>query len=242
MRDPYLYQDIDVLRNKYGIKSQKDADEMESEYTGWRLKQIAENPLQGNYDFQHLCDFHKWIFQDMYDWAGAPRTIDIEKSEPVLGGISVEYAKVSGIKDNAAIVLNKMKSIQWDKLNLNDKAMEFSKCMADLWKVHCFREGNTRTVITFCCQYAESKGIILDRTLFSENSMYVRNSLVAASAKFSDLGDKSNLEYLIRIVKDSIEKGNESNKSVRKKLECCKKKATDKAKIIKNEKIIENER
>ena len=63
---------------------------MEAEYASLGLKQIVENPLLGVYNFQHFCEFHRWIFQDMYEWAGEPRTIDVEKSEPALGGISIE--------------------------------------------------------------------------------------------------------------------------------------------------------
>lgn len=208
MLDPYLYSGMNVLKNKFNIKNQDDLDEMEAEYTSFRLKQIAENKLQGNYDFQHFCEFHKWIFQDIYDWAGVPRTIDMYKPEKVLGGISVEYAETEDIREMVSTVLGNMNNIRWSELSLDQKAEKFSSCIAELWKVHSFREGNTRTVITFCCQFAESQGFPLDRELFEKNSIYVRSALVAASAYFSDLGDKSNIEYLKRIVKDSIEKGN----------------------------------
>ena len=207
MHDPYLYPNTDILINKYGIKNERDLSEMEAEYTSIRIKQITETPLQGNYDFEHFCRFHRWIFQDIYEWAGVPRTIDIEKAEPVLGGISIEYSAVNDIEPMAKKALENMRAIPWENLNLEEKAEKFSKCMAKLWKVHCFREGNTRTVITFCCQFAESRGFPLDRTLFQKHSEYVRSSLVAASACFSDLGDRSKPEYLIRIVRDSIERG-----------------------------------
>lgn len=214
MLDPYLYSGMSVLKNKFNIKEQDDLDEMEAEYTSFRLKQIAENKLQGNYDFQHFCEFHRWIFQDIYDWAGVPRTIDMYKPEKVLGGISVEYTETENIKEMVFTALKNMNSIKWDELPLDQKAEKFSRSIAEIWKVHSFREGNTRTVITFCCQFAESQGFPLDRELFEKNSIYVRSALVAGSAYFSDLGDKSNIEYLKRIVKDSIEKGENSKESI----------------------------
>lgn len=238
MLDPYLYSGMNVLKNKFNIKNQDDLDEMEAEYTSFRLKQIAENKLQGNYDFQHFCEFHKWIFQDIYDWAGVPRTIDMYKPEKVLGGISVEYAETEDIREMVSTVLGNMNNIRWSELSLDQKAEKFSSCIAELWKVHSFREGNTRTVITFCCQFAESQGFPLDRELFEKNSIYVRSALVAASAYFSDLGDKSNIEYLKRIVKDSIEKGNV------KKIKNSKKRANERNKFNNNlsNKNKENER
>lgn len=244
MLDPYLYSGTNILKNKFNIKNQDDLEEMEAEYTSFRLKQIAENKLQGNYDFKHFCEFHKWIFQDIYDWAGVPRTINMYKPEKVLGGISVEYAEAENIKEVASTVLNNMKNIRWNELSLDEKSETFSKCMAELWKVHSFREGNTRTVITFCCQFAESQGFPLDRELFEKNSVYVRSSLVAGSAFFSDLGDKSNIEYLKKIVKDSIEKGEVNKKSISQKLIDCKIRADERNKLNykSSNKNIENER
>jgi len=65
-------------------------------------------------------------------------------------------------------------------------------------------EGNTRTVITFCCDFAEKNGFPLNRELFKDNSQYVRRALVAASAVFHDLGDLSQPQHLFQITLDAI--------------------------------------
>lgn len=202
--DPYMDRKNGVLKNKQGISNKKELEKIEADFTSLCMRELVENPVQGEFDFQHLCRIHERIFGDIYDWAGIPRMINIEKVEEALGGLSVEYANCDEIQREAGIVLKNMNAIQWEKLSVDEKAVRFSKCMADLWKVHSFREGNTRTTITFCCDFAESRGFGLDRTLFKENSVYVRKALVAASARFSDLGDLSKPEYLIRIVKDGI--------------------------------------
>lgn len=133
--------------------------------------------------------------------------IDIEKPERALGGLSIEYSQCDEIQRNASMVLVDMKKVDWEGLPLEQRAAEFSRYMADLWKVHPFREGNTRTTVTFCCDFAESRGFGLDRKLFKDNSEYVRTALVAASAKFSDdLGDRSQPEHLYRIIKDGMER------------------------------------
>jgi len=80
----------------------------------------------------------------------------------------------------------------------------FSKSLAHLWRVHPFREGNTRTITHFCCQYYDNQNVAINRKLFEENAAYLRSSLVAASAVFSDLGDRSDYSYLLRIVSDAI--------------------------------------
>ena len=73
--------------------------------------------------------------------------------------------------------------------------------------MHPFREGNTRTIITFCCQYADTVGIGPDRELFEKNAQYVRTALVAYNAVFDDLGDLSKPEYLRNTVEDAILRG-----------------------------------
>lgn len=75
-------------------------------------------------------------------------------------------------------------------------------------------EGNTRTIVTFCCMFIESKGIYIKSKLFKDNASYMRSVLVAANAVFHDLGDLRKPEYLYRIVQDALERGNEMSNRV----------------------------
>ncbi len=204
MRDIYLYDDCPVLINKLGIKEQKLLDDAEADYVSYRLRELAIHPLTGDYSYQHLLQMHFTIFQDLYEWAGTQRKLNIYKEEPVLGGLSVEYSDTLDIARDAQQILVEMTAKNWQKMNVSEKALEFTDSMAKLWKAHCFREGNTRTVITFCCQYADEKIQHIDRELFEKNSQYMRTALVAYNAVFSDMGDLSKKEYLRRIVADAF--------------------------------------
>ena len=53
--------------------------EVEKELTLIRLQELQKNPIKGNFDFKHLKDIHEYIFQDLYDWAGKERTVEIGK-------------------------------------------------------------------------------------------------------------------------------------------------------------------
>lgn len=66
MCDPYVYPHTDVLKNKFSIKDKATLDTMEADYTKLRIRALEENPIQGKFDFQHLCDVHKYIFQEIY--------------------------------------------------------------------------------------------------------------------------------------------------------------------------------
>ena len=101
-------------------------------------------------------------------------------------------------------VLSDMRKKEWKDMDRLQLAKEFCDSLARLWKIHPFREGNTRTTITFCCQYADEMGFPINRKLFEENSRYVRTALVAYNAYFADGSDFSKKEYLERIVYDAL--------------------------------------
>ncbi len=204
MRDPYLYEDSNVLKNILGITNQEELEGAEANYVSFRLKEIAQNPLSGDYDTKHFLKMHWYIFQDIYTWAGQPRIISIYKEEDVLGGMSVEYSDPFDIVNDIHHALSDMRKKPWKDLTHEELTKEFCNSLAKLWKIHPFREGNTRLTVTFCCQFADEIGIKINRNLFEDNSRYVRTALVAYNAFFADGSDFSKKEYLERIVSDAI--------------------------------------
>lgn len=147
---------------------------------------------------------HEYIFQDLFDWAGQPRNIAIYKEEDILGGQSVEYSDPFDIVTDVHHVLSDMRDKDWKSMDTNEASKEFCDSLAKLWKIHPFREGNTRTTVTFCCQFIDEQGFIINRELFEKNARYVRTALVAYNAYFSDGSDFSKKEYLEKIVFDSL--------------------------------------
>jgi len=204
MRDPYLYENSQVLKNKLNIRIQQELDDAEADYVVYRLKDLAMNPMPGEYNTEHLLKMHHYVFQDLYDWAGQPRVIAIYKEEDILGGMSIEYSDPFDITRDIHFVLSDMRKKPWNNMDRVQAAEEFCRSLAALWKIHPFREGNTRTTITFCCQYADEIGLKISRELFEKNSRYVRTALVAYNAYFADGKDFSKKEYLERIVYDAM--------------------------------------
>ena len=207
MRDPYFYPDTEILKNRLGIMDDAGLKAAEADYVSLRLAELARDDSVRIFDFAALCRMHYRIFQDIFEWAGKPRIINIEKAENALNGISIEYSDVFDIEGDAKAVLKDMNLYGWKKASFDDTVRNFSDCMAKLWKAHPFREGNTRTIVTFCAMFIEAQGIYIDSRLFKDNAKYMRDALVAASAIFSDLGDRRKPEYLYRIVGDALERG-----------------------------------
>ena len=204
MRDPYLYENTEVFKNKLDIRTQDGLNDAEADYVVYRLKELAMNPLPGEYNTEHLLRMHHYIFQDLYEWAGEPRIIAIYKEEDVLGGMSVEYSDPFDIVKDIHNILSDMRGKPWKDMDRKRATVEFCDSLARLWKVHPFREGNTRTTITFCCQYADAIGLKINRELFEKNSRYVRMALVAYNAYFADGSNFSKREYLEKIVYDAM--------------------------------------
>ena len=192
------------LKNKLDIRTQDGLNDAEADYVVYRLKELAMNPLPGEYNTEHLLRMHHYIFQDLYEWAGEPRIIAIYKEEDVLGGMSVEYSDPFDIVKDIHNILSDMRGKPWKDMDRKRATVEFCDSLARLWKVHPFREGNTRTTITFCCQYADAIGLKINRELFEKNSRYVRMALVAYNAYFADGSNFSKREYLEKIVYDAM--------------------------------------
>ena len=202
MRDPYLYEDVNVLRNLLNIKDADSLERAEADITSIKLL-IVDGAVQSSaFDLLRLLAIHKHIFGNLYEWAGTLRTIPIVKGERVLGGDTVRYSQVDNIENDCVVVLKGLNETDWSSLGAHEIAVAFTKLIAKLWQVHPFREGNTRTVITFATQFAEAHGFHMDKTLLKDSAAYVRDALVKASD-----GQYSEQEYLFKIFEDAIRRG-----------------------------------
>jgi cell filamentation protein len=92
MNDPYVYPGTETLKNLFCVRDGERLKAIEADYTGFRIRELMDSPVQGGYDLFHLCRLHQYLFQDIFEWAGRIRTINIEKPESVLGGLSIEYS------------------------------------------------------------------------------------------------------------------------------------------------------
>lgn len=76
----YCYPNSDVLVNKLNIRNIDRLHEAERRITMFRLDDLLNNPIKENFDLKHLQSIHEYLFQDIYEWAGKIRIVDIAKS------------------------------------------------------------------------------------------------------------------------------------------------------------------
>ena len=191
------YPESDVLINKYNIRDKELLEKFETQKVFAKLLGLDVKPTRigYTYDVEHLVNIHKYLFGDIYEWAGTFRKENLYKSERVLSGGSAEYADFHEIEKRLVKLLQEYDKVDWT--TTVKKGETVSDFLLALWSIHPFREGNTRTCITFLWHYLKGKGVDFQVALLRHNPMYVRDSLVMAN-----YGQK---EYLIRIISDALQ-------------------------------------
>ena len=196
MRDPYLYPDVDVLINKKNIKDQNQLDKLEEDIVPLRMIALRKQGLTitSVFDIQKI---HSFLFSSIFDWAGEFRKITMYKREPILNGYSVDYTPSNYIKKEMKDLEKMFISINWKELDNKQKINNVASIIQELWQIHCFREGNTRTVALFLYFLLKTIGVHINIDFLGKNAKYFRNALVLAS-----LYSKSKPEYLFGIIAD----------------------------------------
>lgn len=132
-----------------------------------------------------LTSIHRRLFDGIYKLAGRIRDYNITKNEWVLGGKTVYYASADTICDTLDYDIGQEREFSYEGLNVDDAIRHLTRFCANLWQVHAFCEGNTRTTAVFMIKYVRTLGFNVVNDVFAENSWYFRNALVRAN--YSDL-------------------------------------------------------
>jgi fido (protein-threonine AMPylation protein) len=160
--ETYLYQGTTVLVNKAGIQEQVKLDSFEREVTALRLAELRLQPAEPTFDLAHMQEIHRRVFQDVYDWAGQLREVNLEKG---VGTANTRFTKLADLKDHAATIAMSIREgrlLKGAPLVQRDFADEMGSVYAALNDLHPFREGNGRMTREFMTQLAEAAGYSLD--------------------------------------------------------------------------------
>lgn len=143
----YCYPNSDVLVNKLDIHDSKKLAIIERKLVLLKLYELRQNKQIGNFDIYHFVSIHKYLFEDIYPFAGKIRAEDIAKG-------SFRFAKWEYIEDQLKELLEKLKKDTLSNLSKEDFAKKLAYYMSELNVLHPFREGNGRTTREFIRQLA----------------------------------------------------------------------------------------
>lgn len=151
-----VYFDLLLLRNKLDINNHKELNVAEREITQRKAAGIDKNVV-GACDQEHFCEIHKYLFEDIYYFAGKLRDVPMEiDSVTRFAGPDTLPGKLSSFFDKLAKDKN-LKSLP--KEQFVDKTAQY---LTDINILHPFREGNGRTKRLFFSELARQAGYELD--------------------------------------------------------------------------------
>lgn len=149
-------------------------------------------------------EIHKNLFYNVYVHAGKLREYNISKKEWVLDGDTVIYGGASLLKETLDYDFNVERVFDYSKLSRDEFVNHIARFISNLWQIHCFAEGNTRTTAVFLIKYLRKFGFDLSNDIFANNAWYFRNALVRANYNNVNKGVYETLEYLEKFLKNLL--------------------------------------
>ena len=148
----YLIAGTNVLKNNLGIIDKEELKKKDAEITFYKSLELQLEPIKMNFDDMHLKAIHRYLFEDIYPFAGEYRTVYMEKNNSY-------FASVEDIAMKLEEIFKSM-DYELEMSNIYSK-YDFACFLANyyvlLLNVHPFREGNGRTIREFIREYANEK-------------------------------------------------------------------------------------
>jgi len=206
-KEEYCYEGTDTLINKLNIINDDDLYMAERELVSLRILELNEVPIKGDFDFEHLKSIHKYLFQDIYEWAGNIRKCNIAKKDL--------FCLVQYIDNYSNEIFNKIKKEKYFlEYDYEIKLNKLIELFADINALHPFREGNGRCQRIFIESLAKINGIYLDLTNVSKIDMIIASheSINGHNKKLKEmfsqnsyiLTDKDRMEYVNIYCSDNL--------------------------------------
>ena len=171
--------------NSYYEQSNERNNEDNTEEADKVSVRIAEILSEKAFNFSptEMLNIHKRLFTGIYEQVGKYREYNFTKKEWILNDDTVTYSSYEAIKETIEYDFNQEKNFSYKDLSLEDSISHLSRFISNIWQVHPFCEGNTRTTAVFLIKYLRTFGFNVNDEIFADNSWYFRNALVRANYK-----------------------------------------------------------
>ena len=194
--DPYLYPGTDVLKNIPGIRDAETLIAFETLNSGTRMYELRLQRTAGDFDTAYLKAIHKYIFQDVYPWAGQFRTTALGKAQFARGPVTY-FTPPHLLEHEAQRILDGLHRSNFLKgLSRSEFAQKVAHLLVELNSLHPFREGNGRTQRIFIETLAHQAGHAVHFDVVSQERM-IRASILSTA------GDCTMMVRLFQEITDS---------------------------------------
>lgn len=195
-----IYEVEKRINNYYREKNERNIDNRveEADKVSTKITEIL-NEKAFSFSVTEIINIHKRLFSTVLNelnsraQAGKIRDYNISKREWILDGESVYYASFNNIIETLSYDLKQEKEFSYKGLNKNEVINHIARFTSDIWQIHPFGEGNTRTIAVFIIKYLRMLGFEVNNQLFAENSWYFRNALVRAN--YTNYGRNIHTEF-----------------------------------------------
>jgi len=152
----YCYPGTKVFKNLLDIRNPEELRHAERISTSARLFELKVNPIEGNFNLDHLKEIHRFMFQDLYEWAGELRAIRIAKG-------NMMFAYPENIENQANIYFKELGKEGFLKnLPMEQFCNRLAYYKTEINLLHPFREGNGRAIRELIESLAKHNGYELD--------------------------------------------------------------------------------
>ena len=199
--------EVEKELKEYYVEKEKNNEvnhnELECDLVSTRIVELLqENNFELSIDY--LKYVHKYLFQDIYEFAGKFRKVDFSKHERILNNDSVAYGDHKLLEQSLDYDITLEKNKNYNEMNIVDVINNITDFSSSIWQIHPFREGNTRTTAIFIEKYIVSLGYNVDNTLFKDKSVYFRNALVRSNYFNNYLNIKEDNSFLIKFYENLL--------------------------------------
>lgn len=173
-----IHQYYEALDSRRNVEENSE----EADKVATRIAEILSERTF-NFSITELLNIHKRLFTGIIDKAGEFRNYNFTKKEWILDGDTVLYSSFETIKANLEYDFEQEQNFSYKDLSLEESIKHLCRFTSNIWQIHPFCEGNTRTTAVFLIKYLRTFGFNINDEVFSEKSWYFRNSLVRANYK-----------------------------------------------------------
>ena len=157
-----------------------------------------------NFSPAQLTSIHRRLFEGIYKFAGMTRDYNITKREWVLRGETVYYASADTISETLEYDMGQERAYSYEGKSIDEVIRHLTRFCANLWQIHPFGEGNTRSIAVFMIKYLKTLGFKVTNDLFATNSWYFRNALVRANYSNLQAGITETTLFLERFFRNML--------------------------------------
>jgi len=183
----------------YKVLDNRKKDELEnSEEADKVAVRITEILSDNSFNFNptELIGIHQKLFKGIYKEAGKIRDYNFTKKEWILNNDTVIYASYQTIMETLKYDFEQEKNFSYKDLSFDEAIKHICRFTSNIWQVHPFCEGNTRTTAVFIIKYLRTFGFNINDEVFAKHSWYFRNSLVRANYKKFDKNIFEDISFL----------------------------------------------